>query len=582
MFTVLFKLGWFFKKYKTRYLIALTLLIALNFFDVVPPALMGGVIDAINQGSLTATRLMAMIAIYVGLIVIGYAFGFIWQSQLFGGANELQRTLRGRLMRHFLLMTPTFFEKNRTGDLMARATNDLNAVSETAGFGILTLVDSTTYSATILVTMAVLVSWKLTLFSLLPMPLISYLMTKYGKLVHQRFIKAQFAFGRMNDRVLETITGIRVLRAYVQERAEERRFDEITEDVFQKNVAVAKIDSMFEPTIKILVGAMYLIGLGYGSYLVFQSKITLGGLTAFNVYLGMLIWPMLAIGELINTMQRGNASLDRVTETLSYQPDVADAEETVPMDVPREIAFQGVTFRYPQSTVDNLKHVTLTISRGATLGIAGRTGSGKSTLIKQILREYPPAREGLLTVNGTPIDHIALHELHRWLGYVPQESLLFSRTIEQNVRFGKADASAEELAVALSVAGLTRDLETLPDGVKTLVGERGITLSGGQKQRVALARALIVNPEVLILDDAMSAVDARTEAHIVEAIRTLRRGRTTIIATHRLSAIAHADWIVVLDDGAIVEEGTHDDLMQRRRWYFEQYLRQQVEARLES
>ena len=577
MFSVLKKLGWFFKEYKTRYLIALILLIILNFVEVVPPALIGYVIDSINKGTLTHSSLLWTVGIYLGLIVISYVFGFIWQYQLFGGANVLQRTLRTRLMKHFLSMTPTFFEKNRTGDLMARATNDLTAVSETAGFGILTLIDSTTYSATILLAMAILISWKLTLFSLIPMPIISYLMTKYGKVVHERFIKAQYAFGRMNDRVLETISGIRVVRAYVQEHAEERRFAEITEDVFQKNVSVARVDSMFEPTIKILVGVMYLIGLGYGSYLVFQSQITLGGLTAFNVYLGMLIWPMLAIGELINTMQRGNASLDRVNETLSYTADVPEVDSPVSVGVPQTIEFKRLTFRYPLSATDNLRELSLTIKRGETLGVVGRTGSGKSTLIKQILREYPSAKNGELTINDVPIEKIALQELHGWLGYVPQESMLFSRTVEQNVRFGAANATDEEVANALEKASFLQDISTLPDGLKTIVGERGISLSGGQKQRIALARALVIDPEILILDDAMSAVDARTEAHIVEAIRTSRKGRTTLFATHRLSAIEHADWIIVLDEGEIVESGSHEELMSNYGWYYEQYLRQQAE-----
>ena len=577
MFTVLIKLGWFFRQYKGRYLIALSLLIILNFVEVVPPSLVGHVIDGINQGTLTATTLLWTIGIYLGLIIISYVFGYIWQYQLFGGANVLQKTLRARLMRHFLKMTPTFFEKNRTGDLMARSTNDLTAVSETAGFGILTLIDSTTYSATILLAMATMVSWKLTLLSLIPMPIISFLMTKYGKVVHERFIKAQYAFGRMNNRVLETISGIRVVRAYVQERAEEKRFDDITEDVFQKNVSVARIDSLFEPTIKVLVGIMYLIGLGYGAYLVFQSQITLGGLTAFNVYLGMLIWPMLAIGELINTMQRGNASLDRVTETLSYEADVVDTETPVAIGVPEQIEFKQLTFRYPLSSVDNLVQIMLTIKRGETLGVVGRTGSGKSTLIKQILREYPPAKSGQLLINQVPIEQIAFQELHGWLGYVPQDSMLFSRTVEENVRFGKAEATDKEIAQALEMASFTKDISMLPDGLLTLVGERGVSLSGGQKQRLALARALLIDPEILILDDAMSAVDARTEAHIVEAIRTSRKGRTTIIATHRLSAIEHADWSIVLDEGAISEEGTHETLMQQRGWYYDQYLRQQAE-----
>ncbi|MCL6443468.1 MAG: ABC transporter ATP-binding protein, partial [Alicyclobacillus sp.] len=387
MFMVLRKLSWFFWQQRVRYGIALTLLMALNFIEVAPPSLIGKAIDGMNQGTLTAGRLWGIIGIYLGLILLMYVFGFTWQFNLFGGANLLQRTLRSRLMQHFLRMTPTFFEKSRTGDLMARATNDLNAVSQTAGFGILTLIDSTTFAATILATMAIAISWKLTLFSLLPLPLMAFAMTKYGKLVHERFMAAQDAFGDMNDRVLETIAGIRVIRAYVQERAEERRFDETTEDVFRKNVAVARIDALFEPSIKLLVGMTYLIGLGYGSYMVFQSKITLGQLTSFNIYLGMLIWPMLAVGELINVMQRGDASLDRVTETLSYPPDVADPPAPVSVPRPEIITFRDYTFRYPLSSEDNLREITLEIPRGWTLGIVSRTGSGKSTLIKQLLRE---------------------------------------------------------------------------------------------------------------------------------------------------------------------------------------------------
>jgi ATP-binding cassette subfamily B multidrug efflux pump len=579
MFTVLRKLGWFFREHRRRYTIALVLLLLLNILEIIPPKLVGNAIDQMNQGAMTPARLLGTVAVYAALVVVMYIFGFTWQYQLFGGGMLLQRTLRSRLMNHFLCMTPTFYEKNRTGDLMARATNDLNAISQTAGFGILTLVDSTTYSATILITMGTLISWKLTLLSLLPLPIIAWTMTKYGRIVHERFTEAQDAFGDMNDRVLETIAGIRVIRAYVQEEAEEKRFTETTEHVYRKNVSVARIDALFEPTIKLLVGASYLIGLGYGTYMVFQSEITLGELTSFNVYLGMLIWPMLAIGELINVMQRGNASLDRVNETLSYPPDVAD-KGTVEMSVPETIEFDHVTFRYPLSADDNLRDITLTIRRGETLGVVGRTGSGKTTLIRQLLREYPSG-SGSLKINGVPIEDIPLKTLHGWIGYVPQDPMLFSRTVEENVRFGAPDASAEEVLRALDMASFTKDLETLPNGLQTLVGEKGISLSGGQKQRIALARALVTDPEILILDDAMSAVDARTEAHIVDQIRQNRRGRTTIIVTHRLSAVEHADWIVVLDDGRIVEQGTHEDLLRLGGWYREQYERQQAEEGVE-
>lgn len=581
MFSVLKKLGWFFWANRSRYSIALGLLLALDFIEVAPPSLIGRAIDAMNQGTMTPRLLITLLGVYAGLIVLMYTFGFTWMFQLFGGANLLQRTLRSRLMQHFLRMTPTFFEKNRTGELMALATNDLNAVSQTAGFGILTLVDSTTFAATIMITMGWLISWKLTLMALLPLPIIALLMTYYGRLIHARFMAAQAAFGDMNDRVLETISGIRVVRAYAQERAEERRFAETTEDVFQKNVAVARIDALFEPSNKLLVGMMYLIGLGYGSYMVFQSQITLGQLTAFNVYLGMLIWPMLAIGELINIMQRGNASLDRVNQTLSYEPDVQEPRTPKIVPIPEVIEFRDVTFRYPLSADDNLRNVSLRIRSGVTVGIVGRTGSGKSTLIKQLLREYPPG-EGVVAINGVPIQDLALAATNGWLGYVPQESLLFSRTIEDNVRFGAADASDEAVWEALAIASFTKDISVLPGGLKTLVGERGVSLSGGQKQRIALARALVTDPDILVLDDAMSAVDARTEASIVEAIRKTRSGKTTLIATHRMSAIEHADIIIVMDQGRVVEQGTHASLMAQGGWYQEQYLRQKADEGGES
>ncbi|HTG72009.1 MAG TPA: ABC transporter transmembrane domain-containing protein [Candidatus Udaeobacter sp.] len=581
MFSVLKKLDWFFKMNWKRYTVAVSLLILTGFIDVIPPWLIGYTIDGIYQDQLGQAEFNRVLYSWIALTVVGYAITYIWHYKLFGGAFVLEKLLRSRLMGHFLRMTPTFYERNRTGDLMARSTNDLGAVATTAGFGILTLIDSTLFMITILIVMAGLISVKLTLAALLPLPLMALAMKHYGKKIHERFMNAQDAFGDLNDQVLESVSGVRVIRAFVQEEASEARFSAMTNDVLNKNIAVARIDALFEPTMKILVGTSYLIGLCYGGYLVFHNEITLGELVSFNVFLGMLIWPMFAIGELINIMQRGNASLDRVNETLGYKPDVADASAPEQVEEPSSLQFRNVTFRYPSSTVDNLRDVSFTLRQGQTLGIVGRTGSGKTTLLKQLLREYPLGR-GAISISGTPLSSLKIDDLLGWIGYVPQQPFLFSKSIRENIFFGLKEGTDEDLQRALARASFAKDIKFLPDGLETMVGERGVALSGGQKQRVSIARALIADPEILLMDDALSAVDGKTEAEIIEGIRTERAGKTTLITTHRLSAVQHADWILVLDEGRIVQEGTHEQLLESGGWYREQYDRQQLEAIIES
>ncbi|MBS4178911.1 ABC transporter ATP-binding protein [Lederbergia citrea] len=579
MFDVLIKLSWFFKQHWKRYAIALVLLGFANVFEVIPPFILGKAIDHIFLGSLTINTLLIYIGILAGGTMLNYGITYVWQHQLFGGAFIVEKMLRSRFMNHLLKMTPTFFEKNRTGDLMARATNDLRAVSMTAGFGILTLFDSTMYMLTILLTMGFLVSWKLTLAAVLPLPILAWIITILGAKIHDRFIKAQDAFGDMNDRVLESVAGVRVIRAYVQERASEADFQNMTEDVYQKNIHVERIDALFNPVTKVITGVSYIIGLSYGTYLVFHQEISLGHLVAFNVYLGMLIWPMFAIGELINIMQRGNASLDRVQQTLSYEEDVKDPLSPKTIERPESIQFSNVTFRYPSAKTDNLKSISLQIERGATIGVVGKTGSGKTTFIKQLLREYPMG-DGDIIISDVSMSDQTKDQVRRWMGYVPQDHVLFSRSVRENILFGDENATEEELRKAIRLAYFEKDLEMLPEGLETLVGEKGVALSGGQKQRISIARALIKNPDLLILDDSLSAVDGKTESRIIRNIRKERSGKTTIITTHRLSAIEHADWIIVFDDGKIVEEGTHVDLLAAGGWYKEQYDRQQVEDSL--
>ncbi|WP_294744484.1 ABC transporter transmembrane domain-containing protein [uncultured Exiguobacterium sp.] len=572
----LFKqLSWFLKEHKSSYLVAVVLLIITGFIDLTPPWLIGKVIDGLRSGSMDRTTLLQYVGGLTVISIVSFILTYQWLAKLFGTAFLLERTLRSRFFTHLLKLTPTFYQKNRTGDLMALATNDLKAVERTAGFGVLTLVDSLNMTAITLVVMGVAIDWKLTLAALLPMPLLAYAMNKLGSQIHGRFITAQDSFGTMNDQVVESISGLRVIRSFVQEPVDVKRFDDVTTDVFEKNMHVAKIDVLFEPIIKLLVGFSYLIGLSFGTYLVFTNDITLGQLVAFNIYLGMLIWPMYAFGELINVIQRGTASLDRLEATMRVKPLIASTPREH-VDRPERIEMTGLTFTYPETAHPVLRDLNMTIEQGSTIGIVGPTGSGKTTFLRQFLREYPIGRD-MLTVNGIPYEDVALETVRGWTGYVSQEHLLFSKSVRDNILFGAGEATEEELQEAIRLASFEKDIETLEQGLETMVGERGVTLSGGQKQRLSIARAMLKKPELLLLDDSLSAVDAKTESHIIDSIRSNRHQSTTLIVAHRLSAVAHADEIIVLQDGMISERGTHDSLMAQNGWYAQQFERQSEE-----
>jgi ATP-binding cassette subfamily B protein len=474
-------------------------------------------------------------------------------------------------------MSPAFYRKYRTGDLMAHATNDVDAVTMAAREGVLAFCDSLLVGSMVVVMMVFTIDWRLTLLALLPMPLMAWITEKYGSILHKRFDIAQEAFSNMNDYVQENISGIRVVKAFGQEEAEKKAFSRILDDVVVKNIGVAKIDALFDPTIYFVTGISMFLAVSIGSWFVLNHEITIGELTQFTMYLGQLVWPMLGIAWTFNILERGRASYDRIQTLLAVQPEISDAPNASPETPSGDLEIKIDSFTYPQAPQPVLKNIEITVRKGETLGIVGKTGSGKTTLFRLLLREY--ASPGVkIKIGGKPIEEIQLHALRKAFGYVPQDPILFSATIAENIAFGKPDATQEEIEYVAKLACIHEDILQFPDGYQTIVGERGVTLSGGQKQRISIARALLLDPEILIFDDSLSAVDAKTEHLILEALRENRKGKTTLIAAHRLSAVEQAEQIIVLEDGEIVEHGTHAELIRLDGWYKDMYERQQLES----
>ncbi len=539
------------------------------------PLMIRGAVDSFHEGA----AFVRFAGYLVGLALLKGIFQYWMRVILIGISRDVEFDLRNDLFAHLIRLSPEYYARTRTGDIMARATNDLNAVRMMLGPGVMYWFET---SLTFILAIAIMtrVDWHLALFAVLPAPAVSLAVILFGRVIHERFEKIQAMFSDISSRVQENLGGVRMIRAFVQEKAEMRRFEELNRAYIAQNIRLVWVQGLFQPLLEALIGVTFLVVLWVGGRQVLAGRISVGSFVMFNTYMGMLVWPMIALGWVVNLMQRGSASLRRIDEILREQPSIAAPPDAVsPGAVRGEIEFRNVTMDYGSGPA--LNGIDLRIPAGATLAVVGHTGSGKSTLVNLLPRLFDPTG-GEVLLDGIDLRRMDPAELRRWIGFVPQETFLFSATIAGNIAFGVEGATPEQIRRAAEMAGLAEDIEGFPLGYETMVGERGITLSGGQKQRTAIARALLREPRILILDDALSAVDTLTEERILTHLAGAMRGRTVILISHRVSTVRQADAIVVLERGKIVERGTHEELVEAGGYYADLCQKQMLEEELEA
>jgi ATP-binding cassette subfamily B multidrug efflux pump len=575
----------YFKKYRRSYVAGTVCVFLMNGIWVLFPLVIRRAVDDLHLG-ITRHKLVTYAMLLLAVAAIKGIFQFLTRWIVIGVSREIEFDLRNDLFRHLEGLSYSYYQRTRTGDIMARATNDLNAVRMLLGPAIMYSANTIVFTAGALAFM-LSISPRLTLYAFLPLPIVSITIQHFGRLIHERFEKIQAMFSDISARAQENFSGARVIRAYVQEEAEIAGFETANQEYIKRSLKLVRLMGMLWPTLETMLGLAIVLVLWLGGREVISGRITVGGFVAFNTYMVQLTWPIIALGWVINIFQRGTASMGRINEILVEKPEIEDSEaiktavatgsSSLPKQILGEIEFRHLNFSYDSTPV--LHDINLRIPAGSSLAIVGPTGSGKTTLVNMIPRIYD-AEPGSVLIDGIPVRHYPIAVLRRNLGFVPQETFLFSETVRENIAFGKESATDEEVQSGARAASIADEIEGFPEQYRTLVGERGITLSGGQKQRTAIARAIIRNPRILILDDALSSVDTHTEDKILNHLREIMRGRTTIFISHRVSTVRNADRIAVLHAGRIVELGTHDELVAKDGYYTDLYNKQLLEEEL--
>lgn len=578
----------FLKEHKYRYIMGILILIFIDALQLVTPRVIGNLTDDLMNGLATPHSLYRYMAIIMGIAILVASGRFAWRMLIIGASRELETWLRLRLFSHIETLPAEFFSTNKTGDIMALSTNDINSVRMAFGHGIVMVTDAIFLTIMTLAIMTTQLSLKLTLLAVLPMPVIALSVSFMGIRIKNKFKRVQEAFGTLTDKTQESFSGIRIVKSFVQEESELDSFRLFNEDNYKANMSLIRIWGLMHPLVSFISALSLIVALSYGSSLVINSQLTLGEFVAFITYLSKLTWPMMAIGWLVNMMQRGFVSLSRISEILDKTPAYPDEnpferdvlnpkfEDTIPS---QNIVFDNVSFTYTGAQFPALENISFTLEGGKTLAIIGRTGSGKTTLTNLLLRVYDHYT-GSIQIGESSIKDYTVSQMRQLIGFVPQDNFLFSKSVEENMLFSGVEADQNTVVEYAKLAQLHNEVSGFPDGYETMLGEKGVNLSGGQKQRLSIARALIKEAPILIFDDALSAVDTNTESKLLEGIKAQTKHKTTIIIAHRISTVKHADHIIVLDEGRIIESGIHEVLIEQDGFYAQMYSKQMLEERI--